>query len=120
MRDHIIGEYLKAPWECIHIDFAGPFLGMMLLIITDACSKWIKVKVTSTSSITITPLDVIFVAYGVLSAVVFDNRTNFISTEFKDFLRMVGVSYRKLTPLTENSTSISSRVDNPKCWEEQT
>ncbi|XP_065075091.1 uncharacterized protein LOC135698874 [Ochlerotatus camptorhynchus] len=36
-RDHV-WEYPKAPWGRIHIDYAGPYLGVMLLIITDAYS----------------------------------------------------------------------------------
>ncbi|XP_064554465.1 uncharacterized protein K02A2.6-like, partial [Drosophila montana] len=32
-------EYPKSPWEHIHIDYAGPFEGAMLLIVTDAYSK---------------------------------------------------------------------------------
>ena len=32
--------YGPAPWEHIHIDFAGPFLGKMFLVVTDAHSKW--------------------------------------------------------------------------------
>jgi len=34
-------EYPKAPWERVHIDYAGK----MLLIITGACSKWLDVAV---------------------------------------------------------------------------
>ncbi len=30
----------ESPWKRIHIDFAGPFLGKMFLIIVDAHSKW--------------------------------------------------------------------------------
>ena len=32
-------EYLKGPWERIHIDYAGPVVGTMLLIAVDAFSK---------------------------------------------------------------------------------
>ena len=34
-------EKTTAPWARIHIDFAGPFLGKMFLIIYDSYSKWI-------------------------------------------------------------------------------
>ena len=30
------------PWQRIHFDFAGPFLGSMFLIVIDAHSKWIE------------------------------------------------------------------------------
>ena len=35
--------WLDAPWKRIHIDFAGPFLGKMFLIVVDAHSKWPEV-----------------------------------------------------------------------------
>lgn len=38
-------EWPSAPWERIHIDFAGPFMGNMFLIAVDAHSKWPKVHV---------------------------------------------------------------------------
>jgi len=31
------------PWQCIHLDFAGPFQGRMYLLITDAHSKWLEI-----------------------------------------------------------------------------
>lgn len=33
------------PWEQIHIDYAGPFLGHMFLIMIDAHSEWMEVEV---------------------------------------------------------------------------
>jgi hypothetical protein len=38
-----------APWERVHVDFAGPFQGNMFLIVIDAHSKWPEV-VTMTST----------------------------------------------------------------------
>uniref|UniRef100_A0ABM0M6B6 Uncharacterized protein K02A2.6-like n=1 Tax=Saccoglossus kowalevskii TaxID=10224 RepID=A0ABM0M6B6_SACKO len=35
-------EYPKGPWDRVHIDFAGPFLNRMFLIVTDAYSKWME------------------------------------------------------------------------------
>ena len=32
------------PWKRIHIDFAGPFLDKMFLIVVDAHSKWPEFK----------------------------------------------------------------------------
>ncbi|GAB1859781.1 hypothetical protein CAJAP_00860 [Camponotus japonicus] len=78
-------EYPKGPWERIHIDYAGPVEGMMLLIIVDAFSKWLEVKVMSstTSTATIGTLDELFATYGVPITVVSDNGTQFASAEFK-------------------------------------
>ena len=33
-------EFPSLPWKRIHIDFAGPFLDSMFLIVVDAHSKW--------------------------------------------------------------------------------
>ena len=39
------------PWQKIHVDFAGPFLGKLSLIVVDAHSKWPEVfEMTSTTS----------------------------------------------------------------------
>ncbi|XP_043911581.1 uncharacterized protein K02A2.6-like [Protopterus annectens] len=48
-------EWPSRPWQRLHIDYAGPFMGAMFLIIMDAHSKWMdayQVK-TPTSLITI-------------------------------------------------------------------
>jgi len=31
------------PWKRIHVDFAGPFLGSMFMVVVDAHSKWLEV-----------------------------------------------------------------------------
>ncbi|XP_059222020.1 uncharacterized protein K02A2.6-like isoform X3 [Stomoxys calcitrans] len=105
-RDHH-WQYPKSPWERIHVDYAGPFLGSMLLIVTDAYSKWIEVKVTptSTSSATITILDELFATYGVPTMLVSDNGTCFSSIEFKDYLTKIGVRYHKFTAPYHPSTN---------------
>ena len=37
-------EWPKQPCSRIHLDFTGPFMGYMLLIIIDLHSKWIDVQ----------------------------------------------------------------------------
>ena len=37
-------ESPKGPWIRLHVGFAGPFLGQMFLIISDAYSKWLEVQ----------------------------------------------------------------------------
>ena len=55
----------SAPWERIHIDFAGPFMGNMFLIVVDALSKWPEVHVMNsiTASKTIDVLRQIFAQF---------------------------------------------------------
>lgn len=44
-------EIPDKPWRRIHIDYAGPWLGRMFLIIVDAYSKWIdRYSVSSSPS----------------------------------------------------------------------
>ena len=53
-------------WERIHVDFAGPFLGRMFMVIVDAHSKWpevIEMKST-TAERTNQELRTIFARYG--------------------------------------------------------
>ncbi|XP_037808082.1 uncharacterized protein K02A2.6-like isoform X2 [Lucilia sericata] len=92
-------EYPKGPWERIHVDYAGPFEGAMLLIITDAFSKWVEVKITNSVSTaaTVNVLDELFAAYGVPVTIVSDNGTCFTSAEFRNYLGIVGVKYHKRT-----------------------
>ncbi|KAK3100621.1 hypothetical protein FSP39_022706 [Pinctada imbricata] len=82
-------EFPSQPWERIHIDFAGPFLNHMFLIIVDAHSKWPEVvpmkKTTSTN--TIDALRSIFARFGLPSQIVSDNGPQFTSEEFKSFVK---------------------------------
>ena len=36
-------EWPLEPWSGLHLDFAGPFMGHMFLVIADAHSKWLDV-----------------------------------------------------------------------------
>ena len=65
----------NAPWRQIHIDFVGPFIGKMFLIIVDAHSKWPEVIVmpSTTSQTTIETLRILFSRYGLPERVASDN-----------------------------------------------
>ncbi|XP_061167547.1 uncharacterized protein K02A2.6-like [Saccostrea echinata] len=77
-------ECPSAPWKRIHIDFAGPFLGHMFLIVVDAHSKWQEVipMQTTTSTKTIITLRNIFTRNGLSEQLVSDNDPQFVSEEF--------------------------------------
>ena len=39
------------PWQRIHVDFAGPFMGTSFLVVVDTHSKWPEVfKMSSTTT----------------------------------------------------------------------
>ena len=60
-------EYPDKPWKRIHVDFAGPFLGSMFLIIVDSYSKWpiVKQMKTTTASKTTKIMRTMFIENGI-------------------------------------------------------
>ena len=40
-------EWPSRPWSRLHVDYAAPFMGRMLLVIVDAFSKWFEVHTVS-------------------------------------------------------------------------
>ena len=47
-------EWPNKPWTTIHLDYAGPFMNSMFLIIADAHTKRLDIHVTSSSTALIT------------------------------------------------------------------
>ena len=76
-------EKTAAPWVRIHIDFAGPFLGKMFLIIYDSYLKWVDaIPVTNISSPTeIDRLRCSFSIHGIPYFIVSDNGTPLASVK---------------------------------------
>ena len=89
-------EWPSRPWERIHIDYVGPFLGKIFLIMVDAYSKWLNVHPTivATSRATIEKLRSTFAIHGVPTTIVNDNGSNFCSEEFEEFLAKNGIHHR--------------------------
>ena len=88
-------EWPRRPWTRLHVDYAGPFMGNMFLVLIDAHSKWKDVHTVSsaTSYSTISVLRTIFASHGLPEILVPDNRTAFTSSEFGIFLRQNGIRY---------------------------
>ena len=93
-------EWPSEPWECIHIDFTGPFMGNMFLIAVDAHSKWPEVHVMNsiTASKTIDVLRQIFAQLGVVKQIISDNGRTFTSEEFQTFVRNNGIIHKTSVP----------------------
>lgn len=85
------------PWQRIHVDFAGPFLGSMFLLVVDSHSKWPEVipMKTTTAEKTITVMRKMFSRYGLPHTVVSDNGPQFVAHEFKEFLKKNNVELIK-------------------------
>ena len=77
-------KWPSKPWSRLHLDFAGPFLGHMFLIIIDAYSKWLEVRIlnSTTSSSIISTLRNIFAQFGLPSIVTCYTKTRPVSLFF--------------------------------------
>ena len=89
-------EWPSTPWQRIHIDFAGPFLRMMFLVVVDAHSKRPEVIIMhskTTTSKTVEALQTVFARNGLPEQLVSDNGPQFTSEEFQLFLKKNGVKH---------------------------
>jgi transposase InsO family protein len=105
-------EYPDGPWKRVHIDYAGPFMGEMLLIVVDAYSKFIEVGIMkqTTSSATIRKLREIFAEHGLPDMIVSDNGANFTSREFAAFMQSNGIVHVKTAPYHPSSNGLAERA----------
>ena len=105
-------EWPGRPWHRVHIDYAGPFEGKMLLIIVDAHSKFIECHVVSTanSANTIVKLLQTFATHGFPSQLVSDNGTQFTSEEFAQFCRGNGIQHIRSAPYHPASNGLAERA----------
>ena len=90
----------EGPWRRIHLDYAGPVEGKMLLVVVDAYSKWPEVWITPSTSaqVTIDHLRMSFATHGLPEVVVSDNAGCFAGEEFKTFLACNGIRQRFTPP----------------------
>ena len=86
-------EYPKVPWTRIHIDFAGPFMDHLFLVVVDATFKWPEITKTATAEWTVSALRSIFARFGVPCRIVSDNGSQFCSEEFSDFTKKNGIKH---------------------------
>ena len=89
-----------APWERVHVDFAGPFLGKMFLVAIDSHSKWPEVIImtSTTTSKTTAVLRELFCRNGIPRHIVSDNGLQFILEEFSHFMVANGVKHTRTSP----------------------
>ena len=100
------------PWERIHVDYCGPVNGQMMLVIADACTKWLDVHVTtrSTAEVTIEELRKSFSNWGLPKVVVTDNATCFTSPAFQSFCAKNGIKHLLTAPLSPKSNGLAERA----------
>ena len=104
-------EFPTKPWSRVHIDFAGPFMGYMYLVLVDAYSKWpiVKVMKNTTATQTVEVVRAVFADCGVCDEIVSDNGPQFVSEEFSHFLRMNGVRHIRSSPYHPRTNGLAER-----------
>ena len=104
-------EWPHRPRARLHIDYAGPVDGKMLLVV-DVHSKWLDVAIvtSATSSITIKKLRGMFATHGIPDIIVSDNGTVFTSEEFETFMKLNGIRHVKAAPYHPSTNGIAERA----------
>lgn len=102
----------KECWERLHLDYAGPFEGKMLLVLVDAKSKWLEVIIvaSATSEQTVEHLRDIFARFGLPRCIVTDNGTPFTGQPFQDFVQGNGIKHLRTAPFHPASNGLAERA----------
>nr|XP_043895059.1 uncharacterized protein K02A2.6-like [Solea senegalensis] len=105
-------EWPEKPWRRLHIDYAGPFMGKMFLVIVDAHSKWLDVYpvTSSTSATTINCLRNSFSTHGIPEMIVSDNAQCFVSEQTREFMTRNGVTHVTSAPYHPSSNGLAERA----------
>ena len=105
-------EWPSDPWSRLHLDFAGPFIGHMFLVIVDSHSKWLDVHTMSSinSTTTIENLRTVFATHGLPHKVITDNGLSFTSYEFREFMSNNRITHVTTAPYHPSSNSHAERA----------
>ena len=104
-------EFPDGPWERVHADFASSMYGEKKLLLVDAHSKWMEVKILSTaaSAATIEALHSTFATHGIPKMFITDNGTQFTSAKFAEFMEQNGIRHVKSAPYHPASNGLAER-----------
>lgn len=105
-------EVPDKPWRRIHIDYAGPWMGRMFLILVDAYSKWTDAYSvsSSTSAVIIECIRKSFSQHGIPEIIVSDNGTCFMSEQFQEFAEKNGIHHIITAPYHPSSSGSAERA----------
>ena len=97
-------------WQRIHVDHFYKF-GKLFLIVVDALSRWIEVKIVSSTNAehTIYPLLSIFSVFGIPEEIVSDNGPPFNGEKFKRFCNANNIKHTLTPPLHPRSNGAVER-----------
>ena len=84
----------------MHVDFAGPVQGHMLLVLINAYSKCIEVFAVKSATFTVVMqcLHSVFARFGLPDTLMSDNGPCFVSAEFEKFLMLNGICHVTSAP----------------------
>ena len=87
-------------------------MGELFLMVVDAHSKWLEVKIvpSTSSQATIRALRSIFAIHSLPEIIVSDNGTAFTSSEFNDFMQKNGIRQIKSPPYHPASNGLAERA----------
>ncbi|XP_060771685.1 uncharacterized protein K02A2.6-like [Neoarius graeffei] len=104
-------EFPEEPWQRVHVDFAGPVEGRMLLVAVDAHSKWPKVTIvkSTTTNKTIEKIGEMFSRFGCPIQLVSDNGPQLVSEGMTIFLQANGVQHVKSAPFHPATNGLAKR-----------
>ena len=105
-------EWPDRPWARLHIDYAGPIKGKMVLVVVDSHSKWMEALVvnSATSNATVEKLQTVFATHGLPEVIVSDNGTAFTSDEFALFVQRNGIRHLISAPYHPASNGLAERA----------
>ena len=100
------------PWSRLHVDYAGPIGGRMVLVVIDAHSKWIKAIALKTASAqtTVQQLRKLFAQFGIPNTIVSDNSPQFAALEFQKFCQKNGIRQARVAPYHPSSNGLAERA----------
>ena len=93
-------KWPSRPWVRLHMDFAGPLEGKMILVVIDSHTTWIEAYSTdSTASSKVIELSrTLFAQFGIPEVVVTGSGAGFVSEEFETYLTRNGVKHITSAP----------------------
>ncbi|GFV97975.1 uncharacterized protein K02A2.6 [Trichonephila clavipes] len=105
-------EWPNGPWQRIHVDYAGPFIGKMFFVVSDAYSKWIEVipMKNITASFTMHHLRILFAHCGIPLTLFSDNGASFTSYEFRHFLKLNNIKHITSAPYHPATNGQAERI----------
>ena len=97
-------EFPGRPWSRLHIKYAGPVQGEMILVMVDSYSKWIEAHVVTKTiaTATINKLQLTFAIHSLPD--ISDNGANFTSEEFAAFMKSNGIKHMRTARTSQHQT----------------